>query len=104
MPLVIANLAMLGADMYLSVFSIAMLTVPASYFVARCLFTSADDLSNVIHLTEARVVYVLSFLTAGLLILFAQPIYAVPALLSGLMYSCSERIVGRALRWFPLFR
>lgn len=89
MPLDVVNLLVLGAHGVKSFLSVALLGIPATYFVARCLTSQEPDLANLISLSEARTGYVLCLMGALIFLLSSGVLYATPGFLAA--YSCSVR-------------
>ncbi|WP_437880037.1 hypothetical protein [Pseudomonas sp. LRF_L74] len=78
--------------------SMALLAAPASYFVARCITAPKTDLSTLISLQTARVIYASCLVGSLMFLLLCGLAYALPGLLAALCFSWGEPGVRRLLR------
>ncbi|MBB2495820.1 hypothetical protein H3H51_12395 [Pseudomonas sp. UL070] len=79
-------------------FFIALLCIPASYFVARCLSTEKQDISELISLREARIIYSTCITGALVAWFWSGFLFALPGFLAALFFSIREHTVRKIVR------
>ena len=77
---------------------IALLCIPATYFVAKCLLTKKQELAELIGIQEARVIYASCIVGALAVWFFSSFLFAFPGFLAALFFSIREQAVRNIVR------
>ncbi len=77
---------------------IALLCIPASYFVVKCLSTEKQDISELISLREARIIYFTCIIGALAAWFWSGFLFALPGFLAALLFSIREHKIRKIVR------
>ncbi|TWI53187.1 hypothetical protein IQ22_03034 [Pseudomonas duriflava] len=98
-PMDLFNLLLLRALDFKVFLSASLLSIPATYFAARCLLTKERDLADLISLIEARVIYITCLSGSIILLMFSSLEHTVPGFLAAYLYSIREPFVIEISSW-----
>ena len=77
---------------------IALLCIPASYFVVKCLSTEKQDISELVSLREARIIYFTCIIGALAAWFWSGFLFALPGFLAALLFSIREHKIRKIVR------